>query len=122
MRYFISRKYRQIATIIWWLPKIWNNFDFDHSYSTMMMINQLERQADFLESSEANTRDASFHATKIRLFIRLYHKVYNDDYFNEFYNSKNKTADYFKNYIEHADKAHRILWAFFEHNVQKWRD
>ena len=120
MKYWIKRKYRQISTIIWWIPKIWNNFDFDYSYSTMMMVHQLERQADFLESENAHAVDAKLNASKIRTFIKLYHKVYDDEYFD--YYHKLGERELRENYTNQLNKAHRILWAFFEHNIQKWWD
>lgn len=159
MIYWIKRKYKQISTIIWWIPKIWNNFDFDYSYSTKMLVYQLERQADFLESDKACTVSAKDKASKIRKFIRLYYKVYNEDYaceyqnilkkeygnlfdliipekekflkyryetlgFNQEYVSKLKNI-FNKEYEKSKNKqikAHRILWLYFEHNVQSWWD
>jgi len=122
MIYWIKRKYNQVATLIWWIPKIWNNFDFDYSYSLNMLCYQLERQAEFLESNKANTKDAKFQASRIRTFLRLKHKIYEDEYFQDFYDEDSKSINDFKLYCNHEAKSHRILWAFFEHNIQKWWD
>lgn len=80
MKYFIKRKIWQIKRVLKWLPLIWNTYDFDYSYSTNVFKFQLERQAEYLESEDANTLSAKTNARKIRTALTLMDKVYEDCY------------------------------------------
>ena len=84
VRYYIGRKYRQIKTLIEWVPIIWNTFDFDYNYSINVFKFQLERQAKYLESGNANTMSAKDKASEIRTALALMNKVYDEDYALEY--------------------------------------
>lgn len=78
--YWIKRKIWQIKNVIKWLPKIWNQYDFDYSYSIEVFKFQLEKQADYLESDKAITENSKNDASRIRMILRLMDKVYDHDY------------------------------------------
>lgn len=78
--YWIKRKMWQIKNVIKWLPKIWNQYDFDYSYSIEVFKFQLEKQADYLESDKAITENSKNDASRIRMILRLMDKVYDHDY------------------------------------------
>lgn len=78
--YWIKRKIWQIKNVIKWLPKIWNQYDFDYSYSIEVFKFQLEKQADYLESDNAITENSKNGASRIRMILRLMDKVYDHDY------------------------------------------
>jgi len=80
MIYWFKRKIWQIKNVIKWLPKIWNQYDFDSCYSIEVFRFQLEKQAQFFESSKAVTLSAKNKASRIRMVLRLMDKVYNGDY------------------------------------------
>jgi hypothetical protein len=84
MIYWFKRKIWQIKNVIKWLPKIWNQYDFDYGYSIDVFKFQLEKQAEFLESNKACTLSAKDKASRIRMVIRLMDKVYNEDYALEY--------------------------------------
>lgn len=84
MKYWFKRKIWQIKNVIKWLPKIWNQYDFDYSYSIEVFKFQLEKQAEFLESDRAITLSAKNKASRIRMVLRLMEKVYNEDYALEY--------------------------------------
>lgn len=67
-----------------WLPKIWNQYDFDYHYSIEVFKFQLQKQAEFLESDKTNTMCAKDRAKRIRTVIKLMDKVYNEDYSLEY--------------------------------------
>ena len=83
IRWF-RRKIWQIKNVIKWLPKIWNQYDFDYIYSIEVFKFQLQKQAEFLESDKAMTLCAKNNASRIRMIIRLMDKVYDEDYALEY--------------------------------------
>jgi hypothetical protein len=82
--YWIKRKISQIKNVIKWLPTIWNQFDFDYNYSIDVFKFQLEKQAEYLESEKARTRDAKDRAKRIRTTLKLMKKVYDEEYAMEY--------------------------------------
>jgi hypothetical protein len=83
IRWF-RRKFWQIKNVIKWLPKIWDQYDFDYIYSIEVFKFQLQKQAEFLESDKAMTLCAKNNASRIRMIIRLMDKVYDEDYALEY--------------------------------------
>lgn len=84
MMYWIKRKIWQIKNVIKWLPKIWNQYDFDYHYSIEVFKFQLQKQVEFLESNKACTLSAKDNAKRIRTVIKLMDKVYEEDYALEY--------------------------------------
>lgn len=84
MVYWFKRKYRQIKNVFRWLPKIWNQYDFDYGYSIDVFKFQLQKQAEYLESDKATTLSAKNNASRIRMVLRLMEKVYDEDYVLEY--------------------------------------
>lgn len=82
--YWFKRKYRQIQRVIDFLPLIWKGYDFDYQYSIDLFKKQLERTANYLDSTRSYSMDAKNRASRIRTAIRLMDKVYEDDYSHEY--------------------------------------
>ena len=123
MVYWIKRKYRQIQRVIDFLPIIWSGNDWDYLYSLDIFQKQLERTATYLESDKAVTQNAKMHAQKIRTALRLMDIVYDDTYITEFLDSgDSENADEFVRVMKKQKRAHKLLWDFIEHNIQKWWD
>ena len=121
--YWVKRKIQQIKRVIDFLPLIWNGFDFDYSYSLDLFKKQLERTASFLESDKAYTLSAKTNAQKIRTALRLMDIVYDEKYVDEFLDSYDgNDREGFKRVIEKQNRAHKLLWDFIEHNIQRWWD
>jgi len=122
MFYWFKRKYRQIRRTLDFLPLIWNGFDWDYIYSIELLQKQLERTASFLESDKAHTLSAKTNAQKIRTALRLMDIVYDEKYVDEYFDSNSKDREEYKRVIEKQKRAHKLLWDFIEHNIQKWWD
>ena len=123
MVYWIKRKYRQIQRVIDFLPIIWSGNDWDYLYSLDIFQKQLERTATYLESDKAVTQNAKIHAQKIRTALRLMDIVYDDTYITEFLDSgDSENADEFVRVMKKQKRAHKLLWDFIEHNIQRWWD
>lgn len=121
--YFFRRKYRQIRKTLDFIPLIWNSYDFDYTYSIELFKKQLERTASFLESDKAYTLSAKTNAQKIRTALRLMDIVYDEKYVDEFLDSYDgNDREGFKRVIEKQKRAHKLLWDFIEHNIQRWWD
>lgn len=90
LTYPIKRTYYRVKRVIDFIPIIWSGFDFDYSYSIELFKYQLERQADFMESDRAMTKNASSHAKKIRTAVRLIEKVYEKEEYETEYQDKLK--------------------------------
>ncbi len=114
--YWIKRKIWQIKNIVRWVPKIWNQFDFDYRYSIEVFKFQLQKQADYMDSDRAMTVESKQNAQRIRMVIRLMDKVYDEEYGCE-YQDKLK-----EKYGEDV-----LDWDFFEiedkssYSTLKWR-
>ena len=123
MREWFKRKIRQIQRVIDFLPIIWSGNDWDYLYSLDLFQKQLERTATYLESDKAVTQNAKMHAQKIRTALRLMDIVYDDTYITEFLDSgDSENADGFVRVMKKQKRAHKLLWDFIEHNIQKWWD
>ena len=121
--WWIKQKYQQIKRVIDFLPMIWSGNDWDYLYSLDLFQKQLERTATYLESDMAVTQNAKIHAQKIRTALRLMDIVYDDTYITEFLDGgDSENADEFVKVIKKQKRAHKLLWDFIEHNIQKWWD
>lgn len=121
--YWVKRKIRQIKRVIDFLPLIWNGFDFDYKYAIDLFQKQLERTATFLESDKAYTISAKTNAQKIRTALRLMDIVYDEKYVDEFLDSYDgNDREGFKLVMEKQKRAHKLLWDYIEHNIQRWWD
>ena len=127
--YWVKRKIRQIKRVIGqtkrvidFLPLIWNGFDWDYSYAIQLFQKQLERTASFLESDKAMTLDATTNAQKIRTALRLMDIVYEERYVDEYFDSESKDRNEYKRVMKKQKRAHKLLWDFVEHNIQRWWD
>jgi hypothetical protein len=121
--YWFKRKIRQIQRVIDFLPMIWNGNDWDYLYSLDLFQKQLERTATYLESDKAVTQNAKIQAQKIRTALRLMDIVYDDTYITEFLDGDDsENADEFVRVLKKQKRAHKLLWDFIEHNIQKWWD
>ena len=121
--YWFKRKYQQIKRTLDFLPLIWKGFDWDYWYAIQLFQKQLERTASFLESDKARTLDAKINAQKIRTALRLMDIVYEEKYVDDFLNSDSGyNREGFKRAMEKQKRAHKLLWDFIEHNIQRWWD
>jgi hypothetical protein len=123
MVYWIKKKYRQIERTLSFLPLIWKGYDWDYRYAIDLFQKQLERTVIYLESDKAVTQNAKIHAQKIRTALRLIDIVYDDTYITEFLEGgDSENADEFVRVMKKQKRAHKLLWDFIEHNIQKWWD
>ena len=122
MRYWFKRKYRQIKRTLDFLPLIWKGYDWDYSYAIQLFQKQLERTATYLESDKAITLDAKTNAQKIRTALRLMDIVYEERYVDEYFDSESKDRNEYKRVMKKQKRAHKLLWDFVEHNIQRWWD
>ena len=120
--YWFKRKYRQIKRTLDFLPLIWKGYDWDYSYAIQLFQKQLERTATYLESDKAMTLDATTNAQKIRTALRLMDIVYEERYVDEYFDSESKDRNEYKRVVEKQRRAHKLLWDFIEHNIQRWWD
>jgi len=82
--YWPRRKFRQIKNVIDWIPVVWNQFDFDYSYSLQVFKHQLLKQAKHFEKPDSWGERDYIKAQKIRMICRLMDKVYAEDYACEY--------------------------------------
>src|SRR6056300_1449064 len=121
--WWFKRKYQQIKRVIDFLPMIWSGNDWDYLYSLDLFQKQLERTATYLESDMAVTQNAKIQAQKIRTALRLMDIIYDDTYITEFLDENDsKNREGFVRVLKKQKRAHKLLWDFIEHNIQKWWD
>ena len=121
--WWFKRKIKQIQRVLDFLPMIWRGNDWDYLYSLDLFQKQLERTATYLESDNAVTQNAKIHAQKIITALRLMDIVYDDTYITEFLDGNDsKNGDEFVRVMKKQKRAHKLLWDFIEHNIQKWWD
>jgi len=72
--------YNRVKRTIEFLPIVWKGFDFDYGYAIELFQYQLQRTAEYLNSSKASTVEAKRNAHRILTAVTLMDKVYNDEY------------------------------------------
>lgn len=73
MFYYIKDFFRRIKNVLRWLPTIWKDRDWDHSYITEILIRKLEFTRDFYLSDKPYSSEAKRTADEIQEAItRLY--------------------------------------------------
>ena len=65
--------YRRVKNVLRWLPTIWKDRDWDHSYITEMLIKKLEFTRDFYLSDRAYSAEAANVAKQIQEAIDRLH-------------------------------------------------
>ena len=65
--------YRRVRNVLRWLPTIWKDRDYDHSYITEILIKKLEFTRDFYLSDKAYSAEADNVAKEIQEAINRLH-------------------------------------------------
>jgi len=81
--YIPSTVYQGISKIIYWLPIIWKDRDWDSHYTFVMLSHKLKAQADHISKNNRHTR-AQHDARNIRICVDLIEKVREEDYATEY--------------------------------------
>lgn len=104
MRNFIDR----IKNLIRWIPVIWKDYDFDHSYIYEILKFKLKNQAEHLKNSEYSDFDREYE--RLQTIIKLMDRVQNEYYIDTFLSRKKH------------NKARKLLFKMLEENIEKYWD
>ena len=74
-----SRFFRRLKRLSEFIPRIWNSYDWDHSYATDLFGYQLERIAKYLEKNQPYV-GWEHDVSRIRTVLKLMDRVDNDYY------------------------------------------
>lgn len=81
----IKQFFRNIIRIIKWVPRLWNNEDWDHNYALYVFRFKLSDIADYIEKN-GHLENGKNKVSRIRTAIRFIDKVYgDDDYLSEYH-------------------------------------
>jgi hypothetical protein len=86
----IKNIYISISNIIRWLPIIWKDRDWDHSFIFIILREKLKHQAEYIRKNDRHTL-ALYDAQRIMTCVRLIDKIIEDSYsteYLEFYESE----------------------------------
>lgn len=136
---FIQHFYNRIKNIIYWMPVIWNDEDFDYNYLFIIMRHKLISMRDFFNSDSAVTLYAEERAKEMDICIKILNRIIEDDYHENalMWHDKKWGKNYFKekseterkeflNWMELADdnKKQDIIYlnAMLEKHIFKWWD
>jgi len=97
--YFFKRKFWQIRNVLKWLPIIWNQFDFDYTYSIEVFKFQLLKQAELMENN-GMLMNSEYQAKRIRTIIKLMDRVYDEYYGMEYFDTVTKLYGEFEYVFE----------------------
>lgn len=103
MRDFINR----IKNLFRWIPVIWNDYDFDHSYIYEILKFKLKNQAEHLKNGYS---DFDHEYERLQTIIRLMDRVQNEYYIDTFLDAKKH------------NKARKLLFKMLEENIEKYWD
>ena len=67
--------YRRVRNVLRWLPTIWNDRDWDHSYINEILIRKLEFTRDFYLSDKPYSSEAKRTADEIQEAISRLHQT-----------------------------------------------
>jgi hypothetical protein len=80
----IPRNIREgVSKIIYWLPIIWKDRDWDSYYTLKVLSHKLKAQAAYISKNDRHTR-AQHDARNIRICVNLIEKVQEDTYAAEY--------------------------------------
>lgn len=74
--------FRRVRRLIEWLPVIWKGDDYDYQYAINVFKYQLERTANFIETS-GNLENSKLVVSQIRTATDLIDKTYSEGYMEE---------------------------------------
>jgi len=90
-----KRFFGSISNLVYWLPKVWKDRQWDDYYFHQMLIWKLQRMEDFFNSENARTEDATNCAKEINEVKTLFLRIIADNYFEEI--GKDYIDKYWKN-------------------------
>ncbi len=74
-----TRFFNRLRRLFEFMPRIWNSYDWDHSYATGLFGYQLERIAKYLEKNKPHV-GWEHDVSRIRTVLKLIDRVDNDYY------------------------------------------
>ena len=81
MIWWIKRLFWNIKRVFKWLPVIWHDREFDHSYFLQILSFKLKLMEDFYHSKYAISADRKDCATKIHVCKLLCDRLITNDYY-----------------------------------------
>lgn len=84
MKKTIKKLINKIIRIIEWIPILWKDRDFDHSYLITILRYKLERMYKFLTGKQAMAKHNKKEIQALRICIEILKRKENDFYFNTF--------------------------------------
>jgi len=83
-RRLVRNLYISVKNLIKWFPTIWNDRQWDHYFTFIVLRTKLQFQADYLEKNDNHTM-ASYDVSRIRTCIRLIDKIVESSYSTEYF-------------------------------------
>jgi len=81
----VKRFFRNIVRIIKWIPRLWNNEDWEYNYALYLLKFKLGDIANYIEKN-GHLENGEHVISRIRTAIRFMDKVYgDDDYLSEYH-------------------------------------
>ena len=102
---------RQIENLIWnlknylyWIPKLWNNWNFDADFHLILSIHKLKQMHKFFNSNDSCVLDRRLTAYYIRRAIYFAEKSLECDYYDE------ERQRYLNEYYDILKRHHNSWW------------
>jgi len=113
--------WRRLKKLWYWLPVVWNDYDFDQVYFWIIMRHKLKSMRDFYNSDEAMGLYSYKRAEEIDLCIKILNRLVDDDYLSNALMWHNKKWGELKMWGESIDDEYSEL-KFTRPNIKNEQD
>ncbi len=94
---------------LYWLPIIWNDYDFDQVYFWIIMRHKLKTMRDFFNSDQALGANSKKDAENIDLCIKVLDRIIAENYFDNAFIWHDKKWGGLQMWTESVDDEHSEL-------------
>jgi hypothetical protein len=113
-----------VKNIIIWLPIIWKDRDFDHSYMYEIMYFKLRNMQKFFESNNTMCANSNCRARQIMIAKNLCKRLIEQNYLsNALTNYESKYGDNYDFHFEPVEGKpfHRLVWDWTEKQEKEFK-
>jgi hypothetical protein len=119
IRIWLNRLQRKINNLVFWLPVVIRDCDWDDYYILEILKNKLKKQAKHIKKF-GNHTNVQIDLDKINLCISLIDRIQNDFYIDEFLDYHNYEYNFKPTHSNFYELESKLIWEKFDDYLKKY--